>query len=39
MLQNPEEAVKEFIEEKPILAEIEQQIKYYQVIFLFLFQI
>ena len=31
-LQNPEEAVKEFMADKPILTEIEQQIKYYQVI-------
>ena len=29
--QNPEDAVKEFMEDKPILSEIEQQIKYYQV--------
>ncbi|XP_053396215.1 dynein axonemal heavy chain 5-like isoform X3 [Mercenaria mercenaria] len=28
--KNPDEAVKEFMEEKPILSELEQQIKYYQ---------
>ena len=31
LLQNPEEAVKEFMEEKPIMSEMEQKIKYYQV--------